>query len=191
MCLYSGEPNYNTSTSSAASRLTGQRGRGIVGQGIMVIMVNTRQSVSKQNKTISNFMYSCVNYTTIKILLLMDLSTGFMLIHRRQMLSSWKDNQKSLLKQSLSESEQKFQFGGNAARPCQMSILTFSTNSICQPGLRNYRKNPCSPRLTDPAQSSSILTLIFWESQYYRIIIYYSLPLYKATALQWREIGEL
>ena len=65
------------------------------------------------------------------------------------MLSSLEDNQKSLLKQSLSESEQKFQFGGNVARPCQMSILTFSTNSICQPGLRNYRKNPCSPRLTD------------------------------------------
>ena len=39
--------------------------------------------------------------------------------------------------------------------------------------------------------SSLILTLILWESHYYRIIIYYSLPLYKATALQWREIGEL
>ena len=149
MCLYSGEPNYNTSTSSVGSRLTGQRGRGIVGQGIMVIMVNTRQSVSKQNKTISNFMYSCVNYTTIKILLLMDSSTGVMLIHRRYIDVAILGRQSEVTSKTiLSESEQKFQFGGNVARPCQMSILTFSTNSICQPGLRNYRKNPCSPRLT-------------------------------------------
>ena len=165
MCLYSGEPNYNTSTSSAASRLTEQRGRGIVGQGIMVIMVTTRVF---QNR-IKQYVILCLcelKYYLCKCQMLVNVN-GFingLYVDSQKMLSSLEDNQKSLLKQSLSESEQKFQFGGNVARPCQMSILTFSTNSICQPGLRNYRKNPCSPRLTDP--EFLYFDILFWVTPY-------------------------